>query len=228
MLYFFMYNCFIILFFLSLLTPTFAGADIYKYVDSKGVIHFTDTPPDGISYKVIRTKKIHKNTNTGLDEELSSFIRKTARRYSVDAELIRSIITVESGWNPYAVSRRGALGLMQLMPETLKELGVVNPYDPYENIDAGVRYLRYLIDRFGNLRLALAAYNAGPTVVERYQDVPPYRETKQYVKNILLLYKRDDLPERNKKSQKIYRVYLDDGTVLYTNSSVYLKDLSSF
>jgi len=208
--------------------PTPSGAEIYKYVDSKGVIHFTDTPPADVPYKVIRTKKIRKHTNTESDEELSSFIRKTARRYSLDAELIKSIITVESGWNPYAVSRRGAIGLMQLMPDTLRELGVLNPYDPYENIDAGARYLRYLMDRFGNLRLALAAYNAGPTVVERYQDVPPYRETKQYVKNILFLYKRDYLPERNKKSQKIYRVYLDDGTVLYTNSSIYLKDLSSF
>ncbi len=223
-----MYNCFIIIVFLCLLTPSVTGAEIYRYVDSKGVIHFTDTPPEGLPYKVLKTKKHHRSTDSDLRDKLSSYIRETARRYSVDEELIRSIITVESGWNPYAVSRRGALGLMQLMPETLKELGVTNPYDPYENIDAGVRYLRYLIDRFGNLRLALAAYNAGPSLIKKFNGVPPYTETRQYIKNVLYLYRKDNLSVKRKKTQRIYRVYLDDGTVLYTNSSVYLKDMSSF
>ena len=202
---------------------------IYKFVDEQGVIHFTDVVPSGVDYEVVRPDRSSLNKDNSLADSLSSYINRICRKYSVDPGLVKKIIKVESGWNPYAVSKKGALGLMQLMPETLKQFGVINPFDPYENIKAGVRYLRYLIDRFeGDLRLALAAYNAGPTTVDRYSGVPPYNETKQYIKTILYKYNKKPISNSKKRTQKIYRIYLDDGTVMFTNTSVYLRDLSSF
>ncbi len=113
-------------------------------------------------------------------------ISEVATRYGVSEELIAAIIEAESGFNPRAVSRRGARGLMQLMPATAVYLGVGDPFDPRENIDGGVRHLRSLMDRFdNNLPLALAAYNAGERAVIDYRGIPPYRQTRQYVKRIL-------------------------------------------
>ncbi len=108
-----------------------------------------------------------------------------AAKYGIETEWVLRIIEAESGGNPNAVSPEGAIGLMQLMPATARALGVQNPYDPVQNIEGGVRYLRHLLDRFGDLRLALAAYNAGPGAVERYGGVPPYPETQRYIRRIL-------------------------------------------
>lgn len=115
----------------------------------------------------------------------SELILEAARRHGVDADLITSVIAVESGFNPQAVSRRNAQGLMQLLPETAARLGVRNVLDPRENIDAGTRYLRELLQRYDNdIVLALAAYNAGPERVQQFGRVPPYRETQSYVRRI--------------------------------------------
>ncbi len=108
-----------------------------------------------------------------------------AQRYGLDTDLVLRVIQAESGGNPNAVSPKGAIGLMQLMPETARALGISDPFDPAQNIEGGVRYLRHLIDQFGDIRLALAAYNAGPGNVRRYGGIPPFPETQRYVERVL-------------------------------------------
>jgi len=116
--------------------------------------------------------------------DLQRFVEQTARRYEVDPLLIDAVIRVESNYNPYAISPKGARGVMQLMPATARRLQVANSFDPWQNIDGGVRYLRYLLDLFSSERLALAAYNAGEGAVFRYGNVPPYPETMHYVRQV--------------------------------------------
>jgi soluble lytic murein transglycosylase-like protein len=118
--------------------------------------------------------------------QLDALITKAAEKHAVDPNLVRAVIKVESAWKPKARSHKGAMGLMQLMPATAREYGVRNAYDPAENINAGVKHLRSLLDRF-DVRLAVAAYNAGAGAVQRHGGVPPYRETREYVKKVLSL-----------------------------------------
>ena len=120
--------------------------------------------------------------------EIARLIDIYARHNGLSSRLVQAVVQVESGYNPDAMSQKGAMGLMQLMPETAAELGVGDAYDPEENLRGGTRYLRQQLDRFGDLRLALAAYNAGPTAVARYDGIPPYRETQRYVEKVLDLY----------------------------------------
>ena len=113
-----------------------------------------------------------------------NLIKAASQKYALSPQVLEAVIDAESGYNPKALSCKGAQGLMQLMPQTAWQLGVSNPYDPEQNIDAGARYLKLMLDKFGALELALAAYNAGPGAVERYGGIPPYQETKEYVKKI--------------------------------------------
>jgi soluble lytic murein transglycosylase-like protein len=158
--------------------------------------------------------------------EIDSHIRDAAHRYGVPEQLVSALISVESGFNPRAVSPKGARGLMQLMPATASQLGVRDAFDPVENIDGGVRHLRGLIERFeNNLPLALAAYNAGEGAVAQYGGVPPYRETQQYVTRILRIVGDDPLPSvaspaastEEQGRTPTYTFATEDGATVYTN-----------
>ncbi|MFQ5669932.1 MAG: lytic transglycosylase domain-containing protein [Acidobacteriota bacterium] len=125
------------------------------------------------------------------EESLAGLIRSVAQRYQVQQELITAVVRMESDFDAHAVSRVGAMGLMQLMPETARDLAVADPFDPEQNLDGGVRYLKDMMERFpAHLDLALAAYNAGPAAVDRYGGIPPYPETMAYVKRVLELARR--------------------------------------
>ena len=122
-------------------------------------------------------------------ENIESLIEKYAQKNNLDPDFIKAVVKQESGFNPDAKSKCGAMGLMQLMPQTAKGLGVVDAFDPEQNIEGGVKYLKSMLNRFNNdPKLALAAYNAGPAAVQKYGDIPPYKETQNYVKNILASY----------------------------------------
>ena len=176
-----------IIFVIVLLTSISAAqAAIYSYVDQFGGLHFTNVPADPQYREVPGYDAIRKSAEKGLYGQI---IRSAAERYSLDSELIRAIIKVESGFNPYVVSEKGAMGLMQLMPETAKEMEVASPFKARDNIMGGSRYLRKLLNRFdGDLRLGLAAYNAGPNRVLKDGGVPDIPETKNYVDKVLREY----------------------------------------
>ncbi len=156
-------------------------ADIYRYVDADGVVHFTDTPTHG-HYKFYRKTSPAKTSQVRSYKDL---IKHYAGLYRLDEALVKAVIKVESDYQPHIISSKGAQGLMQLIPETARDMNVTNPFDPAENIEGGSKYLRLMLDRFnGNLDLALAAYNAGPTTVQRYGGIPPYTETVNYVERV--------------------------------------------
>jgi soluble lytic murein transglycosylase-like protein len=168
-----------------------AAAQIYSWRDADGkLVLSSDKPRTGDGAET--TYAVHGSTavlasagSTTKSAPYEASITEHARRQQVAADLVRAVIQVESAFNPVAVSSKGAMGLMQLMPATARELGVGNPFDPDQNIRGGVAYLRRLLDRYnGNVELALAAYNAGMGNVEKYGDVPPFKETKSYVKKI--------------------------------------------
>ncbi|MBA7703843.1 Membrane-bound lytic murein transglycosylase F [subsurface metagenome] len=161
------------------------AGSIYSFVDERGVWHFSNVSTDPRYGLVSRSRHIspHVPRNYAVFEKI---ISKAATRHGLDPDLIRAIIQIESGGIPDALSSKGAIGLMQLMPETSLNLAVSNPFDPKANIWGGTKYLSQLLERFrGNLVLTLAAYNAGPEKVEKYGGIPPYPETRRYVRNVL-------------------------------------------
>ena len=165
-----------------------AHADIYMYIDSKGVAHFTNTPTSS-KYKVYMRERSSGAPSMYTSNKYDRIISEASKRHGIAFPLLKAQIKVESDFNPRAVSKKGALGLMQIMPENIKALRVSNPFDPRENIMAGARYFKNLLERYnGELHLALAAYNAGPNAVDQYKRVPPYRETVNYVEKVMKYY----------------------------------------
>jgi soluble lytic murein transglycosylase-like protein len=170
-------------------TPAAAADGVYVYVDNEGTMHFTNTPNDARFKKFHPKATVQRQRRTIARPELDATIAKHSRQHRLDPALIRAVIKAESDFDPSAVSRAGAMGLMQLMPHTAVSLNVRDAYNPEENIGGGTRYLRYLLDRFnGNLPLALAAYNAGENRVERYRGLPPIDETRHYVAKVMRFY----------------------------------------
>jgi hypothetical protein len=190
--------------------PHAAQGDIVKYVDADGTIHFTNMPTQAnyqrVSYAIKETRQNVKiapekpfwfsfgrlgyfgsggKNNIAYDRHIAD----ACLQYGLDQRLVKAVIKAESAFDPFAVSPKGAQGLMQLMPSTSRDMGVLNPFDPQENIHGGVRYLRLLLDRFNNNVVnALAAYNAGPESVQKYGGIPPYLVTQTYVQRVLSLY----------------------------------------
>ena len=170
-----------------------AQADIYRYEDEEGIIHFTDAPTDKRFKVILRDLKKDKLLRTRLHLPISAnpgdydaIIKASADKYGVSTSLVKAVIHAEPGYNPNALSRKGASGLMQLMPGTARSLKVNNSFDPKDNVEGGVKYLRFLIDTFrGDISLALAAYNAGLNKVAKFGGIPPYAETRNYVNKVL-------------------------------------------
>jgi soluble lytic murein transglycosylase len=203
----------------AILTADAAGAEVYRLKAPDGTIHFTNAPTDpqyrrlGVSTgsEAGWLRLPQGDTRPYLNE-----IIEASNRYGVPDRLVTAVIRAESGFNARAVSRKGARGLMQLMPATASNLGVRNSFDPRENIHGGVRHLRGLIDRFpGNLPLAIAAYNAGEKAVLTYGGIPPYPETQEYVAKVMRLY---GVPDSGETPQtRIFQTISRDGTVTYSN-----------
>ena len=193
----------IVIILLTLFISTEVMADIYKFTDTDGRVYYTDEPRHSLYKRIIKSKTFrYSNLNsnnyhakvrtyTGANKKkFAELIQQAAYRHNVDAKLVHAVIQTESAYNSSAQSPKGAVGLMQLMPDTARRFGVSDRNDPDQNIDGGTRYLKHLINMFNpNLDLAVAAYNAGENAVIRYNNsIPPYPETQNYVKQVLALY----------------------------------------
>lgn len=166
-----------------------AEAEMYQYTDEHGTVHLSNVPSDP-RYRRVSPPRRSRPPRLA-PAEVDRLVSRYARRHDLPPALLRAVIKTESDFNPVAVSHAGAIGLMQLMPQTALMLNVSNPFDPEQNVRGGAAHLRALLDRFnGNLRLALAAYNAGVSAIERYNALPPYRETRRFVQKVLRHYRR--------------------------------------
>lgn len=180
-------------FLLVIVISSSARADIYRYVDEDDIVHFTDAPTDKRFKIFMRDIKKDKKLRTKLrfassvnPAEFEQLIKSCSAKYGVDQCLVKAVIHAESGYNPNAVSSKGASGLMQLMPATARSLKVADRFNPKDNVEGGVKYLRFLLDTFrGDISLAVAAYNAGLNNVAKYGGIPPFNETQTYVNRVL-------------------------------------------
>lgn len=212
-------------------SPVFAGS-IHRYVDESGRVVFTNLGTDRTELSkspaanpLLQALKARPSLVNREDLYLP-FIEDAAGRYQISPDLVKAMIKVESNFDPNAVSSKGCKGLMQLHSDTAKRFGVKDIFDPGQNIEGGVKFMRFLLDQFKNdLSLALAGYNAGENAVTRYNGIPPYRETQDYVKKVTALYQPPDLLEGADLAEapapinrKIYRVVQADGRVLFTNT----------
>jgi hypothetical protein len=199
--------------------PTAARGDqIVALVDEHGRVVYINTG-DTTSRVDWMTQSFRPGS-----QEIDRLVEQAARRFRVDPELVHAIIRVESDYDPKAVSRKGAMGLMQLIPATAQRFGVENPFDPKQNLEGGVGYLKYLLDLFGgDLGLSLAAYNAGEHSVQRYGGIPAFAETRDYVHKVTSLYEGRDTPKPAKSTPKeapkppIIRYVDERGVVHYSN-----------
>lgn len=158
-----------------------AHAELRQYIDANGVMRFKNIP-SGVEQKLINSKELQQC-------QYDNIIRQAGGAYGVNCALIKAIIHAESNFNPRAVSPKGAQGLMQIMPENNAALSISDPFNPQQNIMGGTKYLKRMLNRYqDNLSLALAAFNAGPTAVDKYQKIPPYEETRTYITNVHNLY----------------------------------------
>ncbi|HWC05174.1 MAG TPA: lytic transglycosylase domain-containing protein [Methylomirabilota bacterium] len=210
-------------------SPAGAGS-MYRFEDEQGVVHYTNVPSDP-RYGFVRkdpepteAKPAAAEGGGAFSRGLRAFahiIRSAAERYGVDTRLVEAIVQAESAGNPTAVSPKGARGLMQLMPERAAELGVRDSFDPHQNVDGGVRHMRDLLQRFGgDVTLALAAYNAGEAAVRAYGGIPPFAETREYVRRVRAMYDGAGAPSGVALAtapQRIYRAVAEDGTLTFTN-----------
>lgn len=179
--------CAAALFALAATLPAHAENDRYRSIDPAGVVHMTDASGDRTIASVTNRHRYHAAVS---DQELEEAVAHYARENRLSPALLMAVMKAESGFNPLAISKAGAVGLMQLIPETAIRHGVKNMYDTRDNIAGGARHLRYLLNRFhGNVPFALAAYNAGEGKVDRYRQIPPYKETRVYVKKVIGFYR---------------------------------------
>ncbi|MEE8348704.1 MAG: lytic transglycosylase domain-containing protein [Acidobacteriota bacterium] len=197
----------------TLTSSAWAGS-LYSYINERGVRVYTNI---GTNRTDLPREKSGSSTRRVSNPYLP-LIHESARQFNVDADLVQAVIQVESHFNPRAVSPKGCIGLMQLHPDTARRFGVKDAYDPAQNIQGGVRYLRFLTDHFnGELPLVLAAYNAGENAVIRHQGIPPYRETQQYVRKVTALYESlKPAAETSESNPPLTRVVLPNGSVLFT------------
>ncbi|MEM7408655.1 MAG: lytic transglycosylase domain-containing protein [Myxococcota bacterium] len=177
----------------ALAGPAAAGG-VYMYVDDRGVTHFTNDPRGDDRFKPMTlrrelSRRVPKH-RAPKSRKYDPLITSAAYHQGLPPALIKAVIAAESAFDSQAVSHAGAQGLMQLMPATAASLGVNNAFEPAQNVHGGSAYLRKMLDRYGDVSRALAAYNAGPTAVDRYGGIPPYRETKAYVERVLTYYRR--------------------------------------
>jgi soluble lytic murein transglycosylase-like protein len=176
-----------------LLILTASASEIFVAKDSDGNLKFTDSPDHGgyVVFDVNGPPPLPTSVNLErfpLLDVWDDYLHASSQKHSVPIELLKAICVAESGMNPSAHSKAGAIGLMQLMPQTAEGLGVKDPWDPQQNIEGGALYIRKQIDRFGDYELALAAYNAGPGNVRKYNGIPPFEETQVYVKRVMSIY----------------------------------------